>query len=161
MTSPPTIEWRASLTPFAVITSQAFSGSGFSGAVPAGTTSGALTVRIYNNFLAVASIADATNCVLAVYDDVVHQGTAVTTPAVALYVQAKVLDYNGVTTGADSAYVGLGGSTKHAVPVNGGVLAGSGSATNYVTVSLQIVVPSTATQGSISQGIWLEYNSSA
>lgn len=159
MASPPTIEWRASTTPFGTLSSLAFTGSGFSGAIPAGTTSGVQTVRIYNNFAAAASIADATSCVIAVYDDTVHQGSATTAATTGLYVNTKVLDYNGTTTGADGSYVAVGGSAKHTIPVNGAVLGGA--VANYVTVSFEIVVPSTATQGSVSQGIWLEYNSVA
>ena len=155
----PVIEWRASTTPFAVISSQAFTGSGFGGAIQVGTSSAVITVRVYNNFAAAGSIVDATNCTLAVYDDTIHQGQATTTPTTGHYVNVKVTDYNGVTTGADTLYFPIGGLTKHAVPVNSGTIAGA--VANYITVNIQIVVPTSATQGSVSQGIWLEYSSTS
>lgn len=159
MASPPVIEWRASTTPFAVVSSLAFVGTGFGGAIPSGTTSTSQQIRIYNNFTNAASIADATNCTLAVYDDTVHQGLATSTPTTAKYVQVEVNDYNGTTTGQDTVFFPIGGSVKHLIPVNGGTIGGS--ATNYVTVTIQIAIPSSATQGAIAQGIWVEYNSTA
>jgi len=159
MASPPVAEWRAGTTPFGVLSSLAFTGSGFNGAVPSGTNSNPQTVRIYNNFAAAANIADATNAVIAVYDDTVHQGSATSVPTTGLYVQVKVLDYSGNTTNADSAFFGVGGGTKHAIPVNNGTIGGAVS--NYVTVTIQIAIPSNATQGAVSQGIWVEYNSVA
>lgn len=159
MATAPVIEWRATTTPFATIASLAFTGSGFSGAIPAGTNSNSQQVRIYNNFAAAASIADATNAVIAVYDDTVHQGSATSVPTTSKYVQVEVNDYNGVTTGQDSTFFPIGGSIKHAIPVNGGTLGGA--VPNYVTVTIQIAVPSSATQGAVSQGIWVEYNSVA
>ena len=159
MATSPVIEWRTAAAPNADLTSLALTGSGYNGAVPLGTASAATTVRLYNNFAAASGVADATNCVLAVYDDAVHQGTAITPPSTGLYVQVDVLDYNGATLGADTSYYALGGQVKHAVPVNSGTIAGSGS--NYVTLSLQVVIPTGATQGSVSQGIWLEYNATA
>lgn len=159
MASPPVIEWRQVTSPNSVISSQAFSGSGYSGAIPAGTNSNVVQMRVYNNFSNAASIADATNAVLACYDDTVHQGLAQTTPTTSKYVQVEVVDYNGGTTGQDTTYYPIGGSTKHAVPVNSGTIGGASP--NYVTVNIQIAVPSNATQGSVSQGLWLEYNSTA
>lgn len=124
-----------------------------------GTNSTPVTVRVYNNFLAAGSIADALSCVLACYDDVIHQGTAVNTPTTGLYVQVEVLDYNGSVTGADSTYYAIGGATKHAIPTNSGTISGSGA--NYIEVSIQIAIPATATQGSVSQGLWIEYSSTS
>jgi hypothetical protein len=159
MASPPVIEWRQVAGPNAVITSQAFSGTGFSGAIPAGTTSTSVQVRVYNNFANAATIADATNAVISCYDDTIHQGAATFVPTTGKYVQVEVIDYNGTTTGQDTVYFAIGGITKHAVPVNSGTLAGA--AANYITVNIQIVVPANATQGAVSQGIWLEYSSTA
>src|SRR5258707_3455334 len=144
MASPPTIEWRASTTPFAVVSSLAFVGTGFGGAIPSGTISTSQQVRIYNNFTNAASIADATNCTLAVYDDTVHQGLASTTPTTTKYVQVEVNDYNGTTTNQDVVFFPIGGSSKHLIPVNSGTIGGSG--TNYVTLTIQIAIPSNATQ---------------
>ena len=159
MATSPVVEFRSNVTPFAVITSQAMSGSGFSGAIPAGTTSTAATIRIYNNFAAAAGIADATGCVLACYDDTTHQGVGVTTPTTGLYIQVQVTNYNGVTTGADTQFFGIGGQTKHPIPVNSGTISGTGA--NYVTINVQVVVPSNATQGAVSQGLWIEYSATA
>jgi hypothetical protein len=159
MASPPVIEWRAVASPNGVVSSQAFSGTGYNGAIPAGTNSGSVQVRIYNNFANASTIADATNAVIACYDDTVHQGSATTVPTTSKYVQVEVVDYNGATTGQDTAYFALGGTTKHAVPVNNGTIGGA--VPNYVTVNIQVAVPSNATQGAVSQGLWLEYNSTS
>jgi hypothetical protein len=159
MTFSPVMEWRAAITPFAVITNQAFTGSGFAGAIPVGTNSGAVTIRLYNNFAAAASIADALNCTLACYDDTVHQGIAINPQTTGLYTQIQVLDYNGVTTGADALYYAIGGQTKHALPTNSGTVSGSGA--NYVEVSIRISIPANATQGSAGGGLWVEYSSTS
>jgi hypothetical protein len=159
MTSSPVVEWRQVASPNSAVSSQAFSGTGYNGAIPAGTSSGVVQVRIYNNFANAASIADATNTVIACYDDTIHQGLAQTIPTTNKYVQVQVVDYNGTTTGQDAGYYGVGGSIKHAIPVNGGTIGGASA--NYVTVNIQIAAPSNATQGAISQGLWLEYNSTA
>lgn len=159
MPTSPVIEWRVATTPFAVLTSSAITGSGSGGSIPVGSTSNTLVVRLYNNFAAASGIADALSCVLAVYDDTVHSGVATQASSTGLYVQVEVIDYNGVTTGQDTLYVGIGGSTKHAIPVNTGTIGGTGA--NYVTINIQVVVPSTSTQGAVSQGIWVEYNSTA
>lgn len=159
MSTSPVIEWRNPTTPFAVITSLAMTGSGYSGAIPVGTTSTSAPIRVYNNFLAASGIADATSCTLACYDDTTHQGTGITAPVTNFYLQVLVTNYNGVTTGADTLYYNLGGSIKHLVPVNSGTLSGTGS--NYFSVTVQITVPASATQGSASQGLWLEYSSTA
>lgn len=159
MSSPPVITWNSATTPYSAITSLAFTGSGYGGAIPSGTISNVNQVRIYNNFAAASGIADATGCVIAVYDDTVHQGSATSAASVGKYVNAEVNDYNGSTTGADGAYLAIGGLAKHAIPVNSGTIGGA--VANYVTVSFKIIVPASATQGNISQGIWLEYNSVA
>jgi len=153
----PVIEWRNSTNPFAVITSVALAGTGLSGAIPVGTSSNVATVRVYNNFAAAGSIADATSCILAVYDDTSHQGVAINSPTTGLYIQVEVTDYNGVTTGADTNYFALGGQTKHAIPTNSGTIAGA--AANYCTVNIKAVVPANAVQGAVSWGLWLEYSS--
>lgn len=159
MTSAPVIEWRSSITPFGTIASVAITGSGSSGAVPIGTSSNVATVRLYNNFAAAGSIADATSCVLTSYDDTVHQGIATTVPVTSQYLLVQVVNYNGSTTSADTQYFAIGGSTRHAIPTNSGTLSGTGA--NYVTINIKINAPSTATQGAISQGLWLEYTSTA
>lgn len=159
MATAPVIEWRQVASPNNTIASQAFSGTGFSGAIPAGTNSSSVQVRVYNNFANAASIADATNAVIACYDDTVHQGLATSVPTTGKYAQVQVVDYNGTTTNQDTVYFAIGGLTKHAVPVNNGTLGGASP--NYITVNIQIAVPSNATQGAISQGLWLEYNSTA
>lgn len=159
MVASPVIEWRIVAGPNTVITSLALTGSGYSGAIPLGTSSSVFTVRLYNNYLVAAGIADATNCILASYDDVTHQGTAITGPTLNDYLTVSVADYNGSTTGADTLYYPIGGNTKHLVPVNNAVLSGTGS--NYFTINLILVIPMTATQGLLSQGLWLEFSSTA
>lgn len=155
----PVIEWRAATTPFAVLTSIALTGTGYQGAIPCGTTSTAVTVRIYNNFLGVGSIADALNCVLAVYDDTVHQGVGINPPTTGLYIQVQVTDYNGNNTGADAQYYAVGGQSKHPISVNAGTIGGA--VTNYVSVNVKAVIPSGATQGPVSQGLWVEFNANS
>lgn len=158
MVSSPTIEWRASTTPFATLSSVPFTGTGFNGAILVGTSSALQTIRIYNNFLGVGGIVDATNCTIASYDDTIHQGTAITPQCTGFYLQVQVLNYNGVITGADLSPFSIGGSTKHVIPINSGIIGGATS--NYVTVALQLNIPQNATQGTVSQGVWLEYSSS-
>jgi len=157
MATAPVIEWRAATTPFSVLATQALTGGGFGGAIPVGTSSATLTLRLYNNFANTAGVADALSCVLAIYDDTVHQGTAVTAGATGKYIQVQVLDYNGNTTGADASAIAIGGLTKHPLPVNGGTLAGAAS--NYTTLTVQAVLPANAVQGTLSLGLWLEYSS--
>jgi hypothetical protein len=159
MASAPVLEWRTTDSSHTVLTALAMSGSGFGGAIPIGTSSVSQTVRVYNNYAAASNIADATNCVIACYDDTIHQGTAITPATSNHYVNVKVLDYNGSTTNADFFAYPIGGTTKHAFAVNGGSIGGSGA--NYVTVTLTIMIPANATQGSVSQGVWIEYNSTA
>ena len=159
MSTSPVVEWRAATTPFGTLSTLALTGSGSGNAIPMGTSSAQVSLRIYNNFAGATGVVDATNCVLAVYDDTTHQGTAVNPPSTSLYVQVQVLDYNGGTTGADTFYYAIGGQVKHALPVNSGTLGGGSS--NYVTVSVQVVIPTNATQGSVSQGLWVEYNATA
>lgn len=155
----PIMEWRNAASPNAVVTSVAISGSGYNGAIPTGTSSTPVTLRLYNNFANASNIADALNCRIACYDDTVHQGVAVNPPALLLYVSIQVTDYNGLALGADTQHYGIGGGVKHAIPTNGGTISGTGS--NYVSVSLQVSVPANATQGGVSQGVWLEYSSTA
>lgn len=157
MTVSPVIEWRAVASPNGTVSSLTFLGNGFNGAIPAGTSSSQVTIRLYNNFANAASVADALNCVLAIYDDTVHQGLAQNGPTTSQYVQVQCVDYNGNTGGADTQFFAIGSSVKHSIPMNSGTI--SGSTPNYVTIILQIVVPSTATQGSVSQGLWIEYSS--
>jgi hypothetical protein len=159
MATSPVVEWRNVGSPNAVITSLAMTGSGFSGAIPIGTNSSTITARVYNNFAAAGGIADATNCILASYDDTTHQGTAITAATTGLYLGVQVNDYNGTTTGADSLFYAIGGSTKHTVPVNSGLLSGTGA--NYFTVTFQLSIPASAAQGAVSQGVWLEFSSTA
>jgi hypothetical protein len=159
MPTSPVVEFRNPTTPFAVITSLPLTGTGFSGAIPAGTTSNVLTVRIYNNFAAAGSVADALNCVLTSYDDVTHQSQGTIVPVTGQYLHVQVMDYNGVTTGADTSTFGIGGTVKHPVPTNSGTISGTGA--NYITVNVTAVVPANATQGAVSQGFWLEYSSTS
>lgn len=155
----PVVEWRAAITPFGTISTLALTGVGSLGAIPVGTTSNVVTVRIYNNFAGASSIADALNCVLAVYDDAVHQGIAIVAPSMLQYLQVEVTDYNGVTTGQDTLYYAIGGSVKHPIPVNGGTLGGTTA--NYATINVIAVIPAIATQAAVSQALWLEYSSTA
>ena len=157
MPTSPVVEWRASTTPFAVVSSVALAGSAFSGAIPVGTTSTPVTLRIYNNFTGAAGVVDALSCVIAAYDDTIHEGQATSVPSSKQYLQVKVTDYNGVTTGADATFFAIGGAVKHPLPVNGGTLGGA--STNFATVILQAAIPATAVQGAVSQGLWLEYSS--
>ena len=159
MTASPVVEWRSNVSAFPVITSMALTGTGSGGAIPVGTTSSTVTARLYNNFAAAGGIADALNCVLAVYDDTVHDGLALTAATLGQYVQVEVTLYNGSGTGADSVFYAIGGSVKHPIPTNSGTISGTGA--NYVTIVIQYVVPSTATQGAVSQGLWVEYSSTA
>jgi hypothetical protein len=155
----PVIEWRAVANPNGIVSTQGLTGGGFGGAIPVGTSSTIFTARLYNNFAAAAGIADALSCVLAVYDDTTHQGSAVTNVASQHYIQVEVIDYNGVTTNGDTVFYPIGGSTKHPIPVNGGTLGGA--VANYCTVNIQAVIPSTASQGSVSVGLWCEYSSTS
>jgi hypothetical protein len=159
MASSPVIEWRSATSPYGVLSSLAFSGTGYAGAIGIGTASISQTVRVYNNFAGATGIADATNCVIALYDDTIHQGIATGNPSVNKYVNVKVADYNGNTLGADIFSYSIGGTAKHAIPTNGGTI--SGATANYITVTLQVIVPANASQGAVSQGIWIEYNTSA
>ncbi len=156
----PVVEWRASTFPFAVQSSVAFTGAGVGGAIPLGTSSNTVTLRLYNNFVGGGGIADAVSCVLASYDTALTQGSSSTPAVTGAYLQVSVVDYNGVTTGNDNAvFYAIGGNTKHPIPVNSGTIGGS--STNYVTLLVKIVVPTSATQGAISQGLWVEYTATA
>ncbi len=156
----PTVEWRASTPSYTVQTAIAPTGSGYGGAIPLGTSSNVITLRLYNNFQGGGGIADAVSCVLACYDDTLHQGQATTLPVTNAYLAVSVADYNGTTTGSDGGtYYAIGGSVKHPVPVNSGTIGGA--TTNYVTINIKIVVPSSATQGAVTQGLWVEYTATA
>lgn len=157
-TTSPVIEWRSPITPTTVISSLPLTGTGSNGAIVVGSSSNIITVRIYNNFAAAATIADATSCVLACYDDTIHQGTAVLVPSINMYLAVQVTDYNGITTSSDLAFFPIGGTTKHRIPVNSAILGGA--VANYVTVNIQATIPQNATQGTVLQGVWLEYSSS-
>lgn len=159
MTSSPVVEFRAAGSPNGVISNVAFTGTGFGGAIPIGTTSTVQTIRLYNNFANAAGVADATSCVLAVYDDPIHQSLAISTPTTKAYVQVQVADYNGDSTSGDSQFYPIGGQSKHALPTNGGTLSGTG--TNYVTINIQVAVLPGATAGAVSQGLWVEYTSTS
>jgi hypothetical protein len=160
MASSPVVEWREVVSPNSVVGTLALTGSAFSGAIPVGTSSNVVSIRVYNNFAAATGIADALSCVLAAYDDAIHEGQATSTPTSAKYLQVSVTDYNGISTGGDgSIYYAIGGATKHTLPVNGGTLGGG--AANYATVNLKVVIPATATQGNIVQGLWIEYSSTS
>jgi hypothetical protein len=163
MTSSPVMTFNSAITPFPQITSLALSGNGYNGAIPAGSSSTVATILLYNNFAGAASIADALNCVLAVYDNTTNQGSASTAPTYGLYVQVQVTNYNGNTTGADTAYFAIGGQTKHPVPTNSGTISGAinGTSGNYITINVMIVVPPTATQSAVTQGLWVEYSSTS
>jgi hypothetical protein len=152
----PVIEFRASTTPFATLASLALTGSGYAGAIPLGQSSSIATLRIYNNFANAGSIHDAFDCVLASYDDASTWSSAVTVPVTQLWLSVEVQNYNGSTTGADSSFDAIGGQDKHAVPTNGGTIAGATA--SYITVALFVTVPATATASSVTQGLWLEYN---
>lgn len=159
MATSPIVEWRNSTSPFASIASLAITGSGYNGAIPVGTSSSVMTVRVYNNFVNTTGIADATNCVIACYDDTIHQGTAVNPETVGQYVGVSITDYNGTTTGGDTTFFQIGGSIKHPVAVNAGTIVGASS--NYITVQIQVIIPQNAAQGSVTQGLWIEYSSTA
>ncbi len=120
----PIIEFRSATNPFPVLASLPLTGGGTGGAIVAGQTSNVSLIRIYNNFVNAGGISDAVNCVLAAYDDGTHWGSSLTVPVTQQWLQAQVIDYNGSTTSADTSYFPLGGTTKHAVPLNGGVLNG-------------------------------------
>lgn len=153
----PVIEFRADAGPNGVLASIPLSGNGANGAIVAGQSSGITIIRIYNNFAVAAGIHDATNCVLASYDDASNQGSQLTAPVQQQWLNVSVTTYNGVTTGGDgTTFFPIGGNTKHAVPVNGGVLPGA--AANYIQVQLKAVIPALAALTNISQGLWLEYS---
>lgn len=155
----PVVEWRANVSPFSTLSSLTFTGTGAGGAIPLGTTSNVQTVRIYNNFAAAASIADALNVFVSSYDDELHQGLATTIPVTQTYMQIQVADYNGVTTNADVSFLSIGGQTRHPVPTNGGTISGTGA--NYITLNLQVNIPANAATGVITQGVWIEFSSTA
>jgi hypothetical protein len=127
-----------------------------SNAINVGGASIPVTIRIYNNFANTAGIHDAINCVLATYDDIVHQGSAATLPVSQFWLNVQVLDYNGNANGNDAIYTPIGGSTKHAVSINSGIIPGS--STNYIEVNLMVVIPALASSNSVTQGLWLEYS---
>lgn len=118
----PIIEFRSATNPYGVLPSLTLTGGGTGGAIVAGQISTAQLIRIYNNFQNAAGISDAVNCVLSSYDDALHQGLMVTLPVTQQWLQVQVVDYNGAITNADASYFSIGGTTKHILPVNGGVL---------------------------------------
>lgn len=160
MASAPVISWRSNTTPFGVISSVALTGSGTSGAVTANDgLSNSSVIRVYNNFAAAGSIADALNGQFASYDDTTHQGTSATYPVANQLMILQVLNYNGSTAGVGGgAFVG-GSSAKLVSSANSGTLSGTGS--NYLTLNVQVVVPLSMTPGAYSQGLWYEYDSTA
>ncbi len=131
-------------------------GSGSAQTIPQGTWSLPAKIRIYNNLSASAGVADAVNCVLAAYDTGIVQGGATQPQTVNQWLAVQVLDYNGATTNADAYVVPIWGTVKHAVPVNNGILSGSGA--NYITVLVQVLIGMSAAGGTINQGLWLEAN---
>jgi hypothetical protein len=157
MPTAPIIEFRSDTNPFAVLSSIPLAGAGLSGAIVAGTSSAVVQIRIYNNFANTGGIHDAINCDLASYDDATHQGSQVTAPVSQQWLQVSVQSYGGVTTGNDgTTFFPIGGNTRHAIPVNFGVLAGA--APHYIQVQLKVVVPALASATSVTQGLWLEYD---
>ena len=158
MSSPPNMVWHDSGG--SVTTAQSVTGVGTSGAIPLGTTSNVLTCRLYNNPGNVASTyVDATNVSFTVYDDASHQGLAVSPVTLGLYVQMKITSMNGSTTLADTQFVGIGGLTKHTMPMNSATLVGGSS--NYLDISICVVVPTTATVALVTIALWVEYNATA
>lgn len=156
MALPPVIEFRDNSSPVTVLSTVTLSGTGAGGAIPGGTSSSPLTLRIYNNYAGAAGVGDALNCVLAVYDDTLHPGSATTEPTLSTWVQVQVLSYDGNPVGADGQYWPIGGTVKHTVPINGATLGGTGA--HYLQANLQVVVPATAAGQTVTQGLWLEYS---
>jgi hypothetical protein len=155
-TTPPVIDFRDPTNLANPLASYTLVGTGVGGSIPAGSTSTPYTLRIYNNYAGAAGIADATNCVLAAYDSGSTRG-GMTTPAVlGTWLQVEVINYNGVTVGADTQFYAIGGTVKHSVPTNTGTIAGS--AANFITVTVQVVIPANASGANINQGLWLECN---
>ena len=160
MASAPVISWRSNTTPFPVITSVALTGNGVSGAINSNDGfSATSTIRVYNNFSAAGSIADALNCQFASYDDTTHQGSSATYPVANQMLLVQVTNYNGSTSGAGGGATIGGSLAKLPVSTNSGTISGSGS--NYVTLTLYVIIPLGMTPGSYSQGLWLEYDSTA
>jgi hypothetical protein len=121
-----------------------------------GQASNVFTCRIYNNFANSSTVGDAINTVLAVYDSTANQGYATTLPIQQTWLQVSVVDYNGVTTNADAGtYYPIGGTQKHPVTTNSGVISASGP--NYLTVNMRLVVPSGAPAQVGTIGLFLEY----
>jgi hypothetical protein len=141
----------------AALASLTLTGTGAGGAVVAGTTSSAAALRDYNNQGGGSTVSDAFNCVLTTYDSSSVQGGQASAPVSGLWLQVQVLDYDGTTTGADTGFSAIGGTSKHALPVNGGHLGG-GTGGHYATLQLQVVVPSTATSLSYTPALWTEYS---
>lgn len=154
MTAPVIAFTNASGTPIA---SLALTGTGAGGAVVAGTTSTAATIRIYNNKGGGGTISDAFSCVLAAYDNATIPNGAATLPISGTWLQVLVNDYNGTTTGQDTVYTAIGGGQAHGVPVNGGRIVG-GVGGNYITTFVQVAVPITGSAAAYSPGLWLLYS---
>ncbi len=152
----PFLEYRASTTPFAVLSSLQLVGTGAGSAIIAGQTSLVSTLRVYNNFAAGGGVGDALNCVLAAYDSITAQGQATGVATAGAWLQVQVQDYNGVTTGQDTQFFAIGGTQKHAVPTNSGTIAGA--TTNYITLNVKAVVPVGAPTGTQPLALWLEYS---
>lgn len=163
--SPPSLDLHDANNPgsgvFPTISSIAFTGTGYGGAIVVGKSSAVFVARVYNNFTGSGPLADAINCVLASYDDTTHQGSS-TTPAVTqAWLNVQVTKYTGVAV-SDTLHP-IGGAQAYAITANSGTLqgnAGGGTTpfTSYIELALSIVVPASATAASGAQGLWLEYS---
>lgn len=153
--SAPFLEFRQVSAPNGVITALALTGSGQNGAIVLGSTSAPVALRVYNNYSNVAGYGPAYNLTFASYDTDTTWGSSSTEPVIDGWLQLKVSDYDGVVTGADSGFIPLGGAAKHICPVHSAQI--DGAAPHYVTFSVQVSVPLSATENSGSQGLWVEY----
>lgn len=151
----PVLEFRSASAPYGLLSLLNLTGSGVGGAISIGSTSNPATLRIYNNFAGAGSVGTAYNIVLASYDSEATWGSMTTEPITGTWLQVKVLDYDGSTSGADITYFAIGGAAKHAAPVNGGQIAAN--VAHYMTISTQVSIPSTTGLATGSQGLWVEY----
>lgn len=152
----PVISYNNTTTPYTALSSIQLIGSGYNSSILIGQSSNVFTCRIYNNFGNSATVGNAINCVLAAYDSSANQGYATTLPIQQKWLQVSVQDYNGTTTNADNgAYYPIGGTQKHPVTPNSGIISASGP--NYITVNMKLVIPSSAPAQVGTIGLFLEY----
>lgn len=108
------------------------------GYIAADQTGFSLKINVYNNYDSAASVSDAKNFKVCVYDD--QSKNILTDPVKDKWVQVRQIAYNGISL--NNEYVSIGGETKYQLPYNSGILAGSdGERGSYTTLEFRIVTP--------------------